>query len=384
MFHTDVRSTRCPIARAVWIVPATVAGALALMLAALAGCSAPSRARTSRVPVAVATVERREMPFAITSTGTVEALQSAAVGSQVGGVIVRVAFKEGSDVKAGQMLFQIDPRPFRATLEQAGATLSRSRAQSETARLEAGRARQLFEQDMLAEAEWDQKRAAAETWAATVRADSATMQSARLNLDFASIRAPISGSTGRLMVRQGDYVRPATAEPLVTINQTRPVRVRFTVPASAVPLVQKYRAANPRVIATGTADSSTVEGPLVFVDNAVDPASGTLLLKGEFPNRDGRLMPGQFVDVRLVLYVERGATVVPTLAIMNGQEGSFVYVVNADSTVATRPVEISRTVDEVAVLSQGLTAGEMVVTDGQIRLSPGSKVVIRETRAEAP
>jgi multidrug efflux system membrane fusion protein len=343
----------------------------------LAGCAAKPQARKPRVSVTVAVAEQREVPFALVSTGTIEPLQTAAVGAQVGGVVTRVAFHEGDEVRAGQVLFELDRRPFRAAYEQALAALARDRAQAETARLEAERAQALFERSLISQSERDAKRAAAATWTATVQADQAAVQSARLNLGYASIRAPIAGRTGRLMVHEGDLVRTGTSEPLVTINQTRPVRVSFTVPVSAVPLVQRYRSAHPRVVVRASADSAMVEGPLVFVDNAVDPASGTLLLKGEFANRDGRLVPGEFVDVRLVLYVEPQATVVPALAVTAGQAGSFVYVLNRDSTVTPRPVKVARTVDEVAVLEGGIRPGETVITDGQLRLSPGAKVLVR-------
>jgi multidrug efflux system membrane fusion protein len=287
-----------------------------------------------------------------------------------------VAFREGADVSRGQLLFQLDPRPFRTTYQQALATLARDRAQAESARLDAERAESLFARGVLSQAEWDQKRNAAAAGQATLRADSAAVSAARLNLDYTSIRAPISGRTGRLMVHEGDYIRNATAEPLVTINRIQPVRVRFTVPENAVAEVQRYRQSRPRVlIRNATGDS--LEGPLVFVDNAVDPSSGTLLMKGEFANTDGRLVPGQYVDVRLVLHVEPRATVVPAPAVTTGQEGPYVYVLNADSTVTMRPVSIRRTVDELAVVASGLKPGEIVVTDGQIRLSPGARVVVR-------
>ncbi len=366
------------------IALALTLSAACLGLGALAGCSGGPGSRATRVPVTVAAAEQREMPFALTSTGTVEPLQVSAVGSQVGGVVVRLGFREGDEVRRGQVLFELDPRPFRATLDQALAALARDRAQAETARLEATRSQTLFERGLLSQAEWDQKRATADTWAATVRADSAAASTTRLNLEYASIRAPIAGRTGRLLVHEGDYVRPATADPLVTINQTRPVRVRFTVPVSAVPLVQRHRGAHPRVILEPSdADSTTLEGALVFVDNAVDPASGTLLLKGEFPNRDGRLVPGEFVDVRLVLYVEPRATVVPAPAVARGQQGTFVYVLNPDSTVTPRPVTVARMVDEVAVVAGGVRPGEKVVTDGQLRLSPGVRVMVRDLTGAA-
>jgi len=366
-------------------VAATATILLAAALAVLAGCGAQQRPRAGRVAVTVATATQREMPFALRSTGTVEPLQTAAVGSQVGGVITRVAFREGDEVRQGQVLFELDHRPFRAALEQARAALARSREQAEVARLDADRGRALIAQGALSQAEWDQKRSAAETAAANLLADSAEVETARLNLDYASIRAPISGRTGRLMAHEGDYVKSATSDPLVTINQQHPVRVRFTVPVNEVPLVQRYRGRGARVIVTTPApDTVSREGVLAFVDNAVDPASGTLLLKGQLPNLDGLLVPGQFVDVRLVLYTEPRATVVPAPAVTAGQSGTFVYVLNADSTVTARPVTVSRTVDELAVLAGGLEPGETVVTDGQFRLSPGARVLVRAPSGGTP
>ncbi len=348
------------------------------------GCGAKPKPRGARIPVSVATVVERAMPFALLSTGTVEATGTAAVSSQVNGVVTHIAFQEGDYVRAGQVLIELDARPFHAALDQALAALARDRAQSEAARLEADRGRQLFEQSILSQAEWDQKRAAAEALAATVRADSAAVNTARLNLEFASSRAPISGRTGRLLVHEGDYVRAAASDPLVTIIQPHPVRVRFAIPERDVPLVQRYRLADPKVLARSAAGTTTLEGKLVFVDNAVDPVSGTLLLKGEFANRDDRLVPGQFVDVRLVLYVEPHAVVVPARAVSSGQQGPYVYVVNPDSTVTPHPVEVERLADELVIVSGGIRPGESVVTDGQLRLSAGAKVSIRRSVGAEP
>jgi multidrug efflux system membrane fusion protein len=356
---------------------------LSLVLAAgfWGGCAKKKSARNVRVPVRVATTAEQPMPFVLTSVGTVEALRTAAVGSQVGGVVTRIAFREGDEVRAGQVLIQLDPRPFRAALDQAAATLARDRARAETARLDAERSKRLFEENVLSAAEWDQKRAEAEALAATVRADSATVANARLNLEYSSIRAPISGRTGRLVVNVGDYVRAATSEPLVTIVEPHPIRVRFTIPEREVPLLQRHLRAGPRVeIRPGSA--APREGKLIFVDNAVDPVSGTLLLKGEFANVDGSLVPGQFVDVRLILFVAERALVIPTQAVSPGQQGPYVYVVQADSTVAVRPVEIEHTQDELAIVRSGLKPGESVVTDGQLRLAPGVRVVIRPPAAK--
>ena len=351
---------------------------LVLLIAAI-GCSAKPKARQVRVPVAVARAEQRTMPFALVSSGTVEAIQTAAVGSQVGGVITRVGFREGDEVTKGALLFQLDPRPFQNALAQANAALARDRAQAKLTKLDADRAQALLERGAISQAEYDQKRAAADAAQASVASNEAQARSAQLSLNYASIRAPISGRTGRLLVHEGDYVKPQSSEPLVTVNQTRPVRVAFTIPVDRVPTVQRYKGKNPRVQVSipGEAEDRTIEGALVFTDNAVDPASGTLLLKGEFPNADGRLVAGQFVEVRLVLYNQDDALVVPSPAVTGGQQGTFVYVLNADSTVAPRPITVERAEDEFTIVSKGLKAGETVITDGQLRLSPGAKVMVK-------
>lgn len=353
-----------------------------LLLCALtalpAGCASKKRARATRVPVRVAVAAEIPMPFQLTSVGTVEAIRSANVAAQVNGVITKVTFREGDPVRAGQVLFRLDPRPFRATLDQAVAVLERDRARAQTARDEARRSQTLYEQNVLSQSEWDQKRSDAEALTATVRADSAAVRTARLNLEFASIRAPISGKTGRLLVHEGDLVRGGSNETLVTIIQPQPIWVRFTVPDREVSTVLRHRDAKPRVIVQPSGGGSAPsEGALVFIDSGVDPATGTMLLKGEFPNADGRLVPGQFVDVRLILDVQPRALVVPSVAVSHGQEGSFVYVVAPDSTVATRPVAVERTQDDLAVIASGLKPGDRVVTEGQLRLSPGAKVLVR-------
>lgn len=356
--------------------------ALLLPLALLSGCSdsssATKRSRSARVPVAVATAQQGSVPLTITATGTVEPIQVANVGSQVGGVVTQIRFREGDEVRQGQVLIQLDARPFKTAFDQAQAALARDRAQAENARLDADRAKKLVEQSVISASEWDQKKAAADAAAAVVRGDQAAADNAQLNLRYASIRAPISGRTGKLQIHVGDLVKAASSDPLVTVNQIHPVRVAFTVPESAVPQVQRYRSGKPTVLARSSADSTDVEGTLAFVDNGVDPTSGTLLLKGEFANKDGRLMPGQFVEVRLVLTVQHNVVTVPAPAVVNGQQGTYVYVLNHDSTTSSRPVTVARTDDVMAVIASGLKPGETVITDGQFRIGPGAKVLVRE------
>ncbi len=348
------------------------------------GCAKKAPPRSQRVPVTIARVERKPVPYALLASGTVEPVETADVGSQVGGVVTQIAFREGQDVAAGQVLLQLDPRPFRAALAQAQGQLGRDRAQAEAARLAADRAAKLFEQNLISQADWDASRASAGALAATVQADSAAVANARLNLDYATIRAPFAGRTGNLHVHVGDYVKSATADPLVTVNRVHPIRVRFSVSESDRPAVEKARAGDPQVrVRIASDDSTEIVGKLAFVDNAVDPSTGALLLKGEFANTDGRLWPGQFVEVRLVLEVQHDAIVVPAPAVSNGQQGTYVYVMNADSSASMRPVTVQRSDDVVAVIAKGLQPGEVVVTDGQFRISPGARLVVREPKGRA-
>ena len=230
----------------------------------------------------------------------------------------------------------------------------------------------------MSQAEWDQASAAADAARASVLADSGAAGRAALDLEYATIRAPVAGRAGAFTVHVGDFVKAATAAPLVTIVQLHPIRVRFAIAESQLPLLQAHRAVQPRVfLHVQQGDSTQVEGRLVFMDNAVDAATGTLMLKGEFDNRDHRLWPGQFVEARLVLANETDRLLVPASAVTNGQQGTYVYVMNADSTAAPRPVTVARTQGDVAVVTRGLEPGETVVTDGQFRLSPGARVIVR-------
>jgi multidrug efflux system membrane fusion protein len=345
-----------------------------LLVAACVGQAAPP---PQRVPVTVGTVQRRDVPFELTGTGTVEPLQTVAVQPQIGGPIVRIAFREGQDVEKGQVLVQIDPRPYQAALAQAEAFLARDRAQAENAQQEAKRYSELAEREYVTAQQYDQARTVATAAAATLAGSEAAVEEARLNLQYATIRAPISGRTGSLRVREGNLVRSADAAPLVTINQIRPILVRFAVPAANLPLIQRYRGDTLMVRAEPVGGGTSSDGRLTFVDNAVDTTTGTILLKGTFPNGDGVLWPGEFVNVRLRLYLERDALVVPATAVVTGQQGSFVFVVGADSAAATKQVTLSRTAGGVAIVEGELSPGERVVTDGQLRLQRGSKVQIK-------
>ena len=358
--------------------PPAVALALLLLVPLASGCSESRARRNTSIPVVVAAVERRNVPYEIEATGTVEPLQSAEVTAQVGGLVTRVGFREGDEVRAGQLLFQIDPGPYRAAVERAAAVLSRDRAQAEAARLQFERAQKLVEGQMISAQEFETKRADTEALRATVNADSAALVAARLDLANASVRAPIGGRTGSLMLHVGDLAKENSGV-MVTINRMRPILVRFTVPQADLGAVRALQGRELHVDVTPSGgDSSWAGGSLVFVDNQVDAGSGTVLLKAEFANRDNRLWPGGFVRVRLRLYEQDRAVVVPTPAVSNSQKGTYCYVVKADTTVEARPVVVSRTWGNLSVIAEGVDPGEIVVTDGQLRLSPGARAQVRQ------
>ena len=327
--------------------------------------------------MSVARVERRSVPFEVAATGTVEPMRSAAVTSQVGGLLLHVRFAEGQEVAAGQVLFEIDARPFAAAVQQADANLSRDIAQADAAVRDAARYQALVKDKFVTDEDYQAKQAAADALTATVRADSAALTMAQLNLGYATIRAPIAGRTGGLLLHEGNQVIANQAAPLVTINQLRPILVRFAVPASELPDLQRRAGQSLHVLAHPAQDTTTYEGTLAFVDNHVDASTGTVLLKGHFTNATGRLWPGEFVDVTLVLGEQADALVVPAQAVMNAQQGTYVFLVTPAGTAKQQPVMVQRTLDSLAVLAQGVTAGDMVVTDGQSRLTADAKVEIR-------
>lgn len=346
-------------------------------LFALSSCGDEAPPPPPAVPVTVGTAERRPVPFELTATGTVEPIQTVAVQPQVSAPLVRIAFREGQDVRKGQVLFQLDPRPFQAALGQAGGLLQRDRAQAANAEQEARRYASLAEKEYVTAQQNDAARTSAAASRATLEASQAAVDQARLNLQYATIRAPISGRTGSLRVREGNLVRAGDAAPLVTINQIQPILVRFSIPAGNLPTIQRYRSDTIAVLAAPTSGGQSSEGTLAFVDNAVDTTTGTILLKGSFPNRDGVLWPGGFVNVRLRLYVDQEALVVPASAVVSGQQGGFVFVIQPDSSAATKAVKVDRTAGDLAIVSGEIQPGDRVVTDGQLRLRQGVKVQIK-------
>ncbi|PYO87221.1 MAG: efflux RND transporter periplasmic adaptor subunit [Gemmatimonadetes bacterium] len=349
---------------------------LAAALAATTGCGPSRGGAAPKVPVSVARVERRALPYELDATGTVEPIRAVDVRAQVNGTILHVNFSEGDEVAAGQVLFEIDPRPYRAALQQAEAMLLRDLTTAESAAREAARYKTLATTNTVTQEDFEAKQAAADAAAAAARSDSAAAAIARLNLEYATVRAPIGGRTGRLLLHEGNLVRAGT-DPLVSIVQMRPILVRFPVPALNLPALRQRAGQELAVIALPARDSaSAVHGILSFLDNQVDTTTGTVLLKGRFSNRDGALWPGEYVTVTLVLGVQNDAVVVPSQAVMQGQQGTYLFVVNNDGTAATQPVTVERTLDSLSVIA-GVPAGTLVVTDGQLRLTPNAKVDIR-------
>ncbi len=361
------------------------------------------------VPVVVALATQKNVPVEVQVIGNVEAYSTISVKAQVTGQLTNVYFHEGDFVKKGDLLFNIDPRPLdaalnqmkanlakdEATLGQAQANLAKDAAQARYAEAQATRYQQLFDQKIISRDQAEQLRANADAIAQAVAADRATIESAKasigasragvenaqVQLSYTSIRSPIDGRTGNLTVKQGNVVM-ANSQELMTINQVEPIYVTFSVPESQLTAIKNYMAQAKLPVRAQPQDDPADEesGVLTFIDNAVDTTTGTIKLKGTFGNQDHKLWPGQFVRVTLRLTTQRDAVVVPNEAVQSGQNGSFVYVVKQDRTVDSRAVTTGARVDQDMVVESGLAPGETVVTEGQLRLAPGSRVVVRDGR----
>jgi len=350
-----------------------------ISVGAVAACSKSDPTRQQKVPVVVTTAKRATVPYVITANGVAEPMQTVAVEAQVNGILNRVTFAEGQQVQANQILFELDARQYVAVLDQARGQLARDEAMAANARRDATRFATLVKDGYVTGSQADQAEAAAASAAATVAADRATVEKAALDVANCTIRAPIAGKTGSLLVRQGNLVKALSVPPLVIINQIQPILVRFAVPQSQFPDVQRYyRNGNALQVRATPSEGSGVPliGTLAFVDNNVDSTTGTVLLKARFSNSEGTLWPGQYTNIALQLYVDPNALTLPAPAVLTGQQGTYIYTVDTSMTAKQRPVVVSRTVDSVAVIASGVKEGERVVVDGQSRLIPGSKVTI--------
>jgi len=331
-------------------------------------------------PVEAAKVVEKDMPLQIRAVGNAQPYSTVQIKAQVGGPLLNVFFKEGQDVRKGDPLFKIDPRPYEIALKQSEANLARDRAQLKNAEEDVRRYADLAGKDYVTKERYDQLQVNAEVLRAAVKADEAAVENARLQLEYCSIAAPIGGRTGNLLVYPGNLVRANDTSALVVINQTSPIFVSFSVPEQNLPLIKMFMAEGALKVEAYPKDlEAPVAGTLTFVDNGIDPATGTVQLKATFPNADKALWPGLFVNVVLTLTVEKNVLVVPSPALQTGQSGQFVMVVKSDMTVESRPVTVGRTIGEEAVINTGLKAGETVVTDGQLRLVPGARVEIKKT-----
>jgi multidrug efflux system membrane fusion protein len=338
------------------------------------------------IPVTVAVAEARDVPVYIRGLGTVQAYKTVSVKSRVDGQIVKVDFHEGQDVKEGDLLFQIDPRPYQAALDRAAAAKQRDEAQLEGAQLDLDRYGKLIGSGYQSRQSYDQQKATVDGLKAALAGDQATIDTAKLNLIYAEVRAPIDGRTGQRLVDLGNLVQSGQGTTLVTITQIKPIFVNFTIPQYANHNLRKTQAKEALTAYAYSADDTykLAEGKVTLVDNQIDPSTGTLRLKATYENKDEQLWPGQFVSVRLQLSTRQGVTTVPQRAVMQGPNGSYGYIVKADNTVERRPFEIAATQDGIAVITKGVSVGEKVVADGQYRLTDGAHVRVDRPTVATP
>ena len=369
-----------------WLRPARVAPALVGGLLLSACKDAPPPTRPAPV-VAVEAVTRGDLPYLVLANGEVEPNRFVAVQAQVTGQLTRVAFAEGDDVREGQVLFEIDPRPFRAELDRTEGVLARDEAQLARVRTDSTRYATLARDGYVTREQFDQILADLRALSATVSADRAAVERARFDLSNATVRAPIAGRTGRLTFREGNVVRALAEQPLVTINEVRPVLVRFAVPEADFAELRARGGIDrplPVHIRPSVGDTARrIEGVLAFVDNAVDRSTGAVTLKARVGNGDGALWPGQFVQVALELDIDRDVVSIPSQAVVQVATTTFVFTVDADGTARRVPVTLGRQAGLRAVITSGLQGGERLVVGGQERVSDGMKVQVRDGAASA-
>lgn len=369
------------------LVLAIFAGAL------LAYRGAETRAQEARpaqaaaaIPVSVATVAQQSIPVRIQAIGNVEPYATVALKARVDGQIVEVNFKEGQEVRKGAALFKIDSRPFEATLRQAEANLMRDTAQKEQTRSQERRYQELLQKNFVSKEAYAQFRTNADSAEASALASKAAVENARLQLEYCTIHSPIDGFVGKVMLQMGNMVKANDTNPLVIINQVRPIYVNFAVPEQHLSAIRGYMGKGQLSVEAlpPNSDKAAMTGTLSFIDNAVDTTTATIKLKAVFPNKDLALWPGQFVGTSLKLYDQKEALVVPSQAVQTGPSGQYVYIVRQDMSAEVRKVEVDRVDGDGAIIARGLKQGEAVVVKGQLRLAPGTKVTIAAPAVAKP
>jgi membrane fusion protein, multidrug efflux system len=330
------------------------------------------------IPVSTAPVITKSVPMRLTAVGNVEAYTTVSVKARVDGQLVGVRFKEGDEVKLDAILFEIDGRPYVAALKQAQANQLKDKALLDRAVEQEKRYRDLLAKNFISNDAYEQVRTNVDTAKATYDGDEAAIENAKLSLDYCTIRSPVTGYAGKILIQQGNLVKANDVSPLVTINQIVPIYATFSVPEQSLSAVREYQAQGALKVEASVPTSSKppVVGRISFIDNSADPTTGTIKLKAEFPNTDKVLWPGQFVNVVLNLYQQSDAVVAPNTAIQNGPNGQYVFVVKPDMTVELRNIKVTRTEGNDTVVASGLKPGEQVVTVGQLRLAPGLKVAV--------
>ena len=361
--------------------------ALAVLLAGV-GCSkdsssaaaaGPGQAQRQAPPVVVSTVEQRDIPIQITGIGNVAPYQMVQIRSQVNGQISSVHFREGDDVRKGQLLFSLDQSALQADLQKAVGQLKKDEAQAANSATQAARYTELEKQGVIAKQVADQQRAQAQSDASAVQADEAAVRAAQIQLQYAAIRAPIDARAGALQINLGNLVKANDTPYLVQLNQITPIYVQFSVPEKSLDDVRHFAAKHLTVFAYPKGQrSDPAAGSLTFIDNQVDPQTGTVLLKATFQNKDRKLWPGEYVDVVLNLSTIPRATVATATAIQSGQQGQYVYVVDAQGNAQSRVVQTAGNYQNLTVVSKGLAPGEKVVVQGQTRVAPNAKVTIQQ------
>jgi membrane fusion protein, multidrug efflux system len=363
--------------------------AVLAVTASLLGCTSSADSKQQKaqaagprtVSVATAQVQRQDVPVYLTGLGAVTAFNTANIKSRVDGQIMKVNFQEGQTVKEGDLLIEIDARPYQAQLDQMQAQLFRDQAQLRDAKLNLERYTTLIPSGSIAQQQVDTQRALADQLEGTVRTDQAQIETAKLNIVYCHITAPFNGRVGLRQVDPGNIIHATDTNPMLILTQLQPIAVIFTLPEDVLPNVSKHMKQGALEVDAFSRDDQTklATGKLLTIDNQIDPTTGTAKLKAVFSNTDNQLWPNQFVNANLLLETRKGSTVVPTAAILRGPQGTFVYTVNSDKTVQDKAVTVSLTQGDTTVVTAGINPGDMVVTDGQDKLQRGSRIEPRST-----